>query len=104
MPSTPTVAGGNNQKLKEEEIKLQIYELLFSKIGEEQMERIVDEHMNLSEGLGVSVGISGKDKVEKKASLIDEFENIQTALVKIKLLFKILIVKWKILRIRKEHQ
>ena len=55
--------------------------MIFTKIGEADMQRIIDEHNRLSYGLGLLVGITSKNDVERKESLVDEYETIVTSIV-----------------------
>ena len=45
----------------------------------EELERIVDEHMNLSQALGFSVGIHGKsddDQAHRQPSIVDPSDTV----------------------------
>ena len=55
--------------------------MIFTIIGEADMQRIIDEHNRLSYGLGLLVGITSKNDVERKESLVDEYETIVTSIV-----------------------
>ena len=49
-------------------------ELILNKLCGEELARIVDEHMNLSQALGFSIGIHGKnhdDQPQKQPAIVD---------------------------------
>ena len=53
--------------------------MILSKLSEEELAKVLDEHKRLSQAIGFSVGIHAaiEQSIERKPCLIDEYEGIK---------------------------
>ena len=61
-------------------MRRRIKDMILSKLSEEELAKVLDEHKRLSLALGFSVGIhaSVEQTIEKKHCIIDEYESIKS--------------------------
>ena len=55
--------------------------MILSKLGEEDLAKIVDQHVKLSHAIGFTVGIHSNSEMEKKQCLVDESQVIVDACI-----------------------
>ena len=61
---------------------MKLQEVIFSKINEEELRQIRDEHERLSAALGISVGIASDKEIKPVESLIENYDKILNSTVR----------------------
>lgn len=66
------------KQAREEDVRRRIKDMILSKLTEEELAKVLDEHKRLSQAIGFSVGIHARidSKLEKKQCLVDEYEEV----------------------------
>jgi len=69
----------SQKQSREEEVRRRIKDMILSKLTEEELAKVLDEHKRLSLALGFSVGIhtAGEQSVERKKCIVDEEASIR---------------------------
>jgi hypothetical protein len=66
------------KQAREEEVRRRIKDMILSKLTEEELAKVLDEHKRLSQAIGFSVGIhaAGEQSIESKRCIVDEMDAI----------------------------
>jgi hypothetical protein len=61
-------------------VRRRIKEMILSKLSEEELAKVLDEHKRLSLALGFAVGIhaAAEETIERKQCIVDEYENVKS--------------------------
>ena len=67
------------KQAREEEVRRKIKEMILSRLSEEELAKVLDEHKRLSAGIGYSVGIHAEHEEtrERKPCIVDEVEALR---------------------------